>query len=150
VLYDEKTKRPVKFGVIDNESLRLWMYDCEGDEMFRSADKLAIEWISCYGMAVGREVFETCAWVGRFEEAWNEGIFQTYQPARRIIRPAVKLHLCNNRTANDKFIREAILYRYGGPGVAVGIKKAPGPLYGVATHVWPALAVAITAAETIA
>jgi len=33
----------------------------------------------------------------------------------------------------------------GGDG-AVGTKKAPGPLYGVKTHMWSALAVAVVAA----
>ena len=103
---------------------------------------LAIEWVECMGMPVGRETFETVFWVGRFAEAWG-------LPFRRVTRREVKLHLCGDMRAKDANIRAALIDKFGGSKKkAVGTKKNPGPLYGVKTHLWSALAVAVTASET--
>jgi hypothetical protein len=53
----------------------------------------------------------------------------------------VKMHLCGNQQAKDKNIRQALLDKVG----PVGVKKTPGPCYGVKSHAWSALAVAVTA-----
>jgi len=100
------------------------------------ATRLAVEMIASYGMPVGREVFETCVWIGRFIEAWG-GEYQL------IYRRDVKLHLCGNARAKDANIRQALLDKIGPQGT----KKAPGPTYGVKSHAWAALAVAVTAAD---
>jgi hypothetical protein len=106
---------------------------------------VAIEMIACYGMSVGAEVFETCTWIGRYEQLCESlGI-----PHSRIFRQQVKLHLCRSVRAKDGNIRQAILDRFGpGKELAIGTKKNKGPLYGVAGDVWAALAVAITYADT--
>ena len=99
---------------------------------------LAIEMIASYGMPVGREVFDTCVWIGRFVQAWRG-------PCVRVYRRDVKLHLCADSRAKDPNIRQALIDRYGpGKGRAIGTKKEPGPLYGVTADVWSALAVAVT------
>lgn len=99
---------------------------------------LAIEMIASYGMAVGREVFETCVWIGRFQQAWHDPT-----NVRRVYRQTVKLHLCNSPRAKDANVRQALLDRLGPQGT----KKAPGPTYGVKSHAWAALAVAVTMAD---
>lgn len=35
---------------------------------FDDTNDVAIEMVACYGMPVGKEVFETCVWIGRFYE----------------------------------------------------------------------------------
>lgn len=102
-------------------------------------DVVAIEMIASYGMAVGREVFETCVWIGRFEEAVRG-------PVRRIYRREVKLHLCGSVRAKDPNVRTALLDRWGGKEQAVGTKARPGPLRGVTRDCWAALGVALTCA----
>lgn len=102
-------------------------------------DVLAIEMVASYGMPVGREVFETCVWVGRFQQAWRSP-----DAVRLIYRRDVKLHLCGQPRAKDPHIRQALIDKLG----PVGTKKHPGPLYGVKSHAWAAVAVAVTALET--
>jgi hypothetical protein len=100
---------------------------------------LVLEMIESMGMSVGQDVFRTVHWGGRFHEAWEGyGV-----PVEFVTRRQVKLAMCASARANDGNIRTAILDRYGGAG-AVGTKKHPGPLFGVKTHGWSALAVGLT------
>jgi hypothetical protein len=108
------------------------------------ADRLAIEMIASYGMPVGREVFETCVWVGRFQQAWHKP-----EAVELVYRKDVKMHLCGTTKAKDPNVRQALLDMFprtgGGKTPQIGTKANPGPLYGVTSHAWAALAVAITA-----
>ena len=90
---------------------------------------LVIEWITGYGIPAGRETFETCRWVGRFEEKWPG-------PVYLLPRQKVKQHF---QALNDKFIRQALIDRIGPQGT----KKNPGPLFGITGHKLSALAVAV-------
>lgn len=104
-------------------------------------DILVIEQIAAMGMAVGASVFETCVWTGRYIEAWDP------MPWYRVKRHQVKMHLCGHPRAKDPNIRQALIDRYGGKDAAIGKKKTPGPLYGMAGDGWAALAVAVTWAD---
>lgn len=104
---------------------------------------VAIEMVASFGMPVGREVFETVRWIGRFEEVAAERV-----PVVMVYRQEVKIHLCRSPKANDATIRQALLDRFGpGRELAIGTKKAPGPLYGISVDVWSALAIACTVAD---
>lgn len=100
-----------------------------------------IEMIASYGMPVGKTVFETCVWIGRFAEAWRS-------PVHYIYRKDVKINLCNSMRAKDSNIRQAIIDRYGKPGTI----KNPNINYGetnkvedkIKADMWAALAVALT------
>lgn len=110
------------------------------------APRLAIEMIASYGMAVGREVFETCVWIGRFKQAWRDP-----DAVELVYRKTVKIHLCGTTKAKDPNVRQALLDMFpstgGGKTPQVGTKGAPGPLFGVSSHAWSALAVAVTATK---
>ena len=101
-----------------------------------SSQLLAVEMIASYGMAVGKDVFETCVWIGRFKQAW-------FAPddVKLVYRGQVKQLLCKSARAKDANIRQALIDMLGAPGT----KKAPGGTYGVKSHAWAALAVAVTA-----
>jgi hypothetical protein len=123
-------------GVDQNATILSWLlehYD------WPSHDVLAIEAIASYGMPVGAEVFNTCIFVGRFQQAWRNP-----DAVKLIYRRDVKLFLCGSARAKDGNIRQALIDKLG----PVGTKAAPGPLYGVKSHAWAALAVAVTARET--
>lgn len=110
-------------------------------------DVLAIEMIESFGMAVGKEVFETVRWIGRFQEAWESRGGKTML----VYRKDVKRFHCGTTRATDANIRAALLDRYGpGREIAVGTKRAPGPLYGIKGDEWSALAVALTAEAAVA
>lgn len=108
---------------------------------------LAIEMVASYGMPVGKTVFETCLWIGRFIQAWGDD--STYTKIYR--KTDVCMTLCHSTRAKDSNIRQAIIDRYpatgGGKTPQIGTKKQPGPLYGVSKDIWSALAVAITYSE---
>ena len=133
--------RMVQCGVADNATMLVIVKTASVN--YR-VDRLAIEMIASYGMAVGREVFETCVWIGRFQQAWGNP-----DAVELVYRKDVKMHLCGTPRAKDANIRQALLDMFppsgGGAVPQVGTKKEPGPLYGISSHAWPALGVAITA-----
>lgn len=104
---------------------------------------LALEMVAHYGlgMPAGREVFETCVWLGRFQQAWLTGQADAF--CVFIYRRDVKLYLCNSARAKDGNVRQAIIDRLGPPGV----KANKGVTYGISGDQWQALAVALTASE---
>ena len=101
---------------------------------------LVLEMIASYGMPVGAPVFQTCVWIGRFVQIWT-----SHGGTHALItRQEVKLELCGNRAAKGANIRQALIDRFGpDKGKAIGVKKTPGPLYGVKDDVWSALAVGV-------
>jgi hypothetical protein len=60
--------RVFESGKIPNEDLLDKLYPLRG------TDLVAIEMIASYGMPVGKDVFETCVWIGRFcQVLWQQG-----------------------------------------------------------------------------
>jgi hypothetical protein len=137
VLYETDGPVPLDWAKLPNAEMMELLLDC-------GPDLLAVEMIASYGMAVGREVFETCVWIGRFVERWGGDV-------RMVYRADVKLHLTHSRRSKDPNVRQALLDKFGpGKELAVGKKATPGPLYGLTGDCWSALGVAVTAAETSA
>ena len=105
-------------------------------------DGCFIEEIKSYGMAVGAEVFDTCRWIGRYQERWLA--FGGSSEAVLIPRKKVALHLCHSMRAKDPNIRQALIDRFGPPGT----KKAQGVTYGLRKDLWSAFAIAVYAFDT--
>lgn len=132
-------EKPYGMDILSNEEMVRKILD------YYHCEHMAIEGVACYGMAVGKEVFDTCIWIGRFIQQWSP-----LKPCdwSLVYRPEVKLHLCHSARAKDPNVRQALLDKFGGKEKAIGKKATPGPLYGVRSHVWSALAVAVTYYET--
>ena len=131
VLWNADSEELWEMGIEENEKLVSML-----SSLRVGSDALAVEMIASYGMPVGATVFETCLWVGRFIERWEDDYALVY-------RKDVKLHLCHTSKAKDANIRQALIDRYGEPGT----KKEPGKLYGVKKDIWAALAVAVYAGD---
>lgn len=91
---------------------------------------------SNYG--IGREIFDSVFWSGRFAQAWAPRSFD------RLLRSRVRAHLGASK-GGDAAVRAALIDRFGPyREVAIGTSKQKGPLYGIKSHEWSALAIAIT------
>lgn len=101
---------------------------------------VAIEQLQFYGAGMGADTITTAEETGRYLEALG-------RPAIRLSRPTIKAWLTGKANTKDAHVRAALLDRFGGERAAKGSKAAPGPLFGVSSHAWAALAVAVVAAE---
>jgi Holliday junction resolvasome RuvABC endonuclease subunit len=138
VIYDTENHSIIDKGISENnETIELI------DTM--DFDVMAIEMVASYGKPVGKETFETVYWIGRFaEKARSFGICVERYYKKTDINPAI----CFNSNVKDAMIRRALLDMFpktgGGKEPSVGTKKQPGALYGINSHMFPALAVALT------
>lgn len=127
-------------GKVPNPKIYEVMQKYNGDA------NLAIEMVESYGMAVGREVFDTCVWIGRFMEYWEMDPVYNGVPVVQIFRKEEKMYLCGNLTAKDSNIVQALVDRFapGASNYGKGTIKEPGFFYGFKKDVWAAMAVAVT------
>ena len=123
-----------QFGKASNDEL---LEKCKNIGQYVS---VAIEMVASYGMPVGRDVFQTCVWIGRFTQAIGA------DRVKYIYRKEEKMCLCHSMKANDSTIRQALVDRFapGERNYGKGTKKDPGFFYGFKADVWAAMAVATT------
>lgn len=131
-LIDCETYKPIEFGKIDNDLLLLKIKQLE-------YNKLIIEMIASYGMAVGKEVFDTCVWIGRFIQA-------TDKQYEYIYRKEEKMNLCGSMKAKDSNIRQALIDRFATFDFknGKGTKNNQDWFYGFKADIWASYAVGIT------
>ena len=132
--------RPIHFNKLPNEDL------LENQHLY-TAERIVIEQIGHYGrgMPAGKEVFDTCVWIGRFWQA----LLPT--PIDLIPRVKVKTHLCGSAKAKDGNVVQALVDRFA-PGVrnaGKGLKNDPGWFYGFHSDIWQAYALAIYAHDVL-
>lgn len=95
---------------------------------------IGCEIVECFGMPVGREIFETCYLIGEIRHHCKIEKKTFYPVARR----EIKMHFCNSMKAKDANIRQAMIDTWG----AQGTIKNKGATYGLKADMWSALAIA--------
>jgi hypothetical protein len=138
-----RDRTPILSGVVANTEMLKGIDQFFGTDPNREK-RVACEIMYPRGMPMSGESMETLIWSGRFIERVSDGWHSTVQ---RVNRHRVKLHLCGSAAAKDGNVRQAIIDRYGGKEFAIGRKAQPGPLYGIASHIWAALAVGLYAID---
>jgi hypothetical protein len=144
-LIDTTTRRPLEIDKIPNHLLAARL-PCISED--HDISHVAIEMVASYGMAVGKDVFETCVWIGRFAQI-VDGLY--HQPAADLVyRREVKLHHCASSKANDSNIAQALIDRFasGARNRGKGTKADPGWFYGFRADIWQAYALAVLVADT--
>ncbi|MCW5953405.1 MAG: hypothetical protein KIT69_14215 [Propionibacteriaceae bacterium] len=139
---DLDTRRPIAFAKIPNqvllESLESGSFDYQ---------TIYIEMVASYGMPVGREVFDTCVWIGRYlQTTLNNGADVHLVP-----RLQVKLHHCHDSKAKDSNITQALVDRfaYGQRNHGKGTKTQPGWFHGFHRDIWQAYALGVYGADLL-
>ncbi|MBP2663519.1 MAG: hypothetical protein H6Q71_1467 [Firmicutes bacterium] len=123
------------FGKVDNRKILIDI--CQGN--FDYCHTMVVEMIASYGMAVGKEVFDTCVWIGKFEQAFSHNV-------KYIYRKEEKINLCRSMKAKDSNIRMALIDRFARHDFknGKGTKANKDFFYGFKTDIWAAMAVAVT------
>lgn len=137
-VYLDRDLKPIEFGKIENDELLHYIIE----ENFNMG-YAAIEMVASYGMAVGKEVFDTCVWIGRFYEAIES---TTAIEPQFVYRKDEKINLCHSMKANDSTITQALVDRfaYGVRNHGKGTKEEKGWFYGFKKDIWQAYAVGVT------
>lgn len=125
------------FGKLDNSIMMAALLSW----MDRHVDEVVIERVASYGMPVGREVFETCEWIGRFAQEAEKKTTVRY-----VFRKEEKWYICRDSRAKDANIRQALIDRFAKHDLknGRGTKDNPDYFYGVKADIWAAIAVAVT------
>lgn len=137
---------------IDSDSLKPESFEKTGNALVRAVvdsgcyDVLVIERVASYGMAVGKDVFQTCEWIGRFTEAGE----RAEKPIHYIYRRDEKLHICGDSRAKDANIKQALVERFARHDFkqGKGTKARPDFFYGFKADVWQAYATGLVYIET--
>ena len=162
VVYDTEKQEILAMHILLNNllpvSIKFFSYynPVKGEELNIEIDVLVYEGMNLYH-AVSEDTIQTLIWCGEFRGVFKQyhwdrcrkrvkGAFVPMPEVHEIKRSAIRKHF---EVKNDSGIRVALIDRFGGSrSVAVGTKKQKGKLYGVKSHIWSALAVAICYAET--
>ena len=128
--------RPIAFSKVPNMDIIAAMR-----KYVSSRPSVVIERVASYGMPVGREVFDTCEWIGRFAQVASDLALSVDY----VYRQEEKLAICKSPKANDATIRRALIDRFATHDFknGKGTKKNPDFFYGFKSDCWSAYSVSL-------
>jgi hypothetical protein len=129
VVYEDG--RVVTSGVLPNDDLLKIVKD-------DNSDALAIEGFKARGNVIDNNCVQTIRWEGRFQQAWG-----CPEDVWLIPRMDVKKAIGVPGSADDAKVNARLRELVGEKGT----KANPGPTFGVSTHAWAALGVAVAASK---
>lgn len=140
---DTETYKPLYFAKEDNSiaMTNISSY-IEINNDINNVPNVAIEMIASYGMGVGKTVFDTCVWIGRFSERLESyGCKINY-----VYRKDETMNLCGSMRAKDSNVRIALVDRFAKFDYknGKGTKKNPDWFYGFSADIWAAYACGVT------
>ena len=141
VVIDSNNYKPVKFGMCDSETMIKILDSYYNDT---ELEDVAIEMVASYGLPVGKDVFETCVFIGRMIEHCKKYAY--------VYRKDVKLNLCGRtQKVNDPVVRQALINRFANFDFknGKGSKKNNDFFYGFKGDIWSAYSVGVTYLDKI-
>ena len=130
--------------IICDHKIRMDQGICESFKKLPVPQYLVMEMVSNYSQTVGRSVFETCMWSGRFIELFQCGQYLRTGVDKMnytlITRTQSRSNITGTSRCGDAQVNRALLDRVGEKGT----KKYPGPMYGMKSDLYAALAVGLT------
>lgn len=130
VVYSNRAEHIGGLDIVTNKYLR---------DLLLSNDfhKIAIEIPSLRGSIVWQQVIDTAFEAGRIiGDCWN---FVKVNPQQW------RRHITGLVNAKDVQVKQCLMARFG----TKGTKKNPGKLYGVKSHIWDALGIAVYAGDCL-
>ncbi len=123
----DKDLNIIHHNIVDNYNMLTKIDVCQNS-------RVICEEIESFGMPVGKEMFRTVRWIGRFEQLCHANSI----PFELVSRKTIKAYWCGSTRATEANVWQAMVDLWGSPGT----KKEPGKLYGIKSHERSALAIA--------
>lgn len=139
-MVDALTMRPLSFGKVQNIGV-LNILRRESKSKSVEMD-VVIEQVVSYGMPVGREVFQTCEWIGRYKQVAYDFCVSFHDMPRK----EVCIELCHSAKAGDSNVRRALIDLFAEHDLknGKGTKNNPDWFSGFSADMWSAYAIAYT------
>ena len=137
-VFNELDETFTDFGKVGNEKI------CDIIDKYRPiCQHFVLENMANFGgSSPGRDVLDTCIWIGIFSERWGRA------KTEFVFRKTVVTHHTNNPKGGDSDIRRALIERYGDP--TRGKKKQKGnKMQDVVKDVLSALAIAVYVSDML-